>query len=179
MAKDSKIIRNIFGVSVVWAILVSIFLWNNTQSKISVELEETSLELNLTLMNLELSRNINQELERMIKEYIRNTSSISRQNQGVLDQIETRITDMVTNYEIQESQPDLEYEQLRRRIRKNIQEMSNYVESEIHRNTDGHRSPEARKRAYQFLDLSLEHKRSLLNDMDDTVRVFRCLSFGS
>lgn len=62
--------------------------------------------------------------------------------------------------------PTIEYEQLRRRIQLNIQEMYNYVNSELTKiqknDTNANRSEHIDK----VIQMTAEHKRSLIHDMN-------------
>lgn len=60
-----------------------------------------------------------------------------------------------------------EYEQLRRRIRSNILEMYNYVGSEITKIWKNHPTvPDLGEYVDKVMQMTTEHKRSLMNDMD-------------
>lgn len=63
--------------------------------------------------------------------------------------------------------PTAEYELLRRRIRSNVGEMYNYVGSELTKLLKKHASvPELGEYVDKVMQMTTEHKRSLLNDMD-------------
>lgn len=63
--------------------------------------------------------------------------------------------------------PTVDYEQLRRRIRSNILEMYNYVGTEIIKLLKEHASvPELGDRIEKVIQMTTDHKHSLINDMD-------------
>lgn len=63
--------------------------------------------------------------------------------------------------------PTVDYEQLRRRLRSNILEMYNYVGSEITKLLKEHASvPELGERVEKVIQMTMDHKHSLINDMD-------------
>lgn len=69
-------------------------------------------------------------------------------------------------------EPTLEYEQLRRRVFTNTQEMWNYVQGELGKmrksmaTSDGDVKQLLNKEFDEMLEMAGEHKRSLLNDMN-------------
>lgn len=63
--------------------------------------------------------------------------------------------------------PMTEYEQLNRRIRTNIQEMYNYMGTELSKIWKDHALvPELGDYVNKVMQMTVEHKRSLINDMD-------------
>lgn len=65
-----------------------------------------------------------------------------------------------------------EYEQLRRRIRSNILEMYNYVGSEITKIWKNHPTvPDLGEYVDKVMQMTTEHKRSLINDMDHLEKI--------
>jgi hypothetical protein len=74
MAKKARLLKNFLILSGVWGIAVFYFLTNtyfSSRSKVDEELEAAESQLNDTLLYLDVSRNLNKELEEMIKDYIR------------------------------------------------------------------------------------------------------------
>lgn len=68
--------------------------------------------------------------------------------------------------------PTAEYELLRRRIRSNIGEMYNYAGSELTKIWKNHASvPELGEFIDKVMQMANEHKRSLLNDMDQLQKI--------
>lgn len=69
--------------------------------------------------------------------------------------------------------PTNEYEQLRRRIRSNVQEMWNYVNSEFVAILKKAKPfvPELGEHIGKVTSMTAEHKRSLVNDMDRLVKI--------
>lgn len=69
-------------------------------------------------------------------------------------------------------EPTLEYEQLRRRVFTNTQELWSYVQGEVAKmrktmaTGDGDMKQQINKEFDEMLDMAGEHKRSLLNDMN-------------
>lgn len=162
MSKNTQFYRNLLLLSAIWGVLVFFFLlsaYHSSQSKIKLELQDTVEQLNDTLTSLEISRNLNKELERMVKKYIGNVATTSSNNQEMLNEISNKIERLAAEYETKLSEPDIEYEKLRRRVRKNIQEMSNYLEFEIRRSAAVNGNEVIRRKGAQFLELTLENKR--------------------
>lgn len=68
--------------------------------------------------------------------------------------------------------PTNEYEQLRRRIRSNIGEMYNYVGSELTKLLKNHNLvPEIGENIERIMQMTTDHKRSLVNDMDQLQKI--------
>lgn len=63
-------------------------------------------------------------------------------------------------------EPSIEYERLRRRVQQNIQEMWNYLSSELSKIKDKTENTEVLEEVEKALNLGAEHKRSLLYDME-------------
>lgn len=76
------------------------------------------------------------------------------------------------NIEFQLNSPTLEYEQLRRRVFTNTQELWSYVQGEVTKmrktiaTSNGDLKQLINKEFDQLLEMAGEHKRSLLNDMN-------------
>lgn len=166
MVKKIRFVRNILLISAAWTLVVYVFLTKNKFFSNSKELEDFELneaiaQLNETLKSLDESKKLNKELETMIRNFVSNTSDMTSQNQLLLSMIHEKIEILsrALEHEDLEVEPDLEYEQLRRRVMKNVQELTNYVEYEITRNVRGNVTNELRDRVNKFLGLALEHKR--------------------
>ena len=64
--------------------------------------------------------------------------------------------------------PSLEYEQMRRRVRSNTQELWNYVNNEITKVWQGIKkvAPDMGPKLDEVMSMVTEHKRALMNDID-------------
>lgn len=68
--------------------------------------------------------------------------------------------------------PTAEYEQLRRRVRSNLLEMYNYVGSELKKIWKNNPVvPELGDHVNKVMEMTAEHKRSLINDMDHLQKI--------
>lgn len=106
--------------------------------------------------------------------------SQSQHHKKLIEEIEKKLGQSTYNfgdangdYSSSSSEPSLEYEQLRRRIRTNIQELWNFVNSEITSirgvivaAAAGDLSKRLVPKIDVMLEATAERKRSLLNDMD-------------
>lgn len=68
--------------------------------------------------------------------------------------------------------PAIEYEQLRRRIRSNVAEFHNYIDSELAKISKNYAPvPKLDQNIDEMIQVAAEHKRSLLNDIDQLRKI--------
>ncbi|XP_058450706.1 alpha-(1,6)-fucosyltransferase [Malaya genurostris] len=157
-------VRVLAGFIAVWVILVVIF-YSKLNTSSGGDNDNTERRLNQALAYLEKSKQVDQELRNLIDEYLSDTSY--NRKQKFIDELGNKL-------QIQGAGAgrfkgvSLEYENMRRRVASNTEELWNYLHSEVVKVAKIARrnSPEVAAPLENFLSLAREHKNSLLNDIN-------------
>lgn len=158
-------VRVLIAFISVWVILVLIF-YSKLNTGGANDTEDAFRRLNQALSYLEKSKQVDQELRTLIDEYISDTSY--NRKQKFVDELGNKLQIQGAGAGHFKGVPSLEYEQLRRRVYSNTQELWNFLNSEVIKAAKIGRknSPEIAPPLDALLSLASEHKRSLLNDIN-------------
>lgn len=158
-------VRVLIAFISVWVILVLVF-YSKLNTGGASESEDAIRRLNQALTYLEKSKQVDQELRGLIDEYLSDQSY--NRKQKFIDELGNKLQIQGGGAGRFKGVPSLEYEQLRRRVFSNTQELWNILHSETAKlaKTAQRNTPEIYGPAENFLALAAEHKRSLLNDIN-------------
>lgn len=158
-------VRVLIAFISVWVILVMVF-YSKLNTGSASESEDAIRRLNQALTYLEKSKQVDQELRGLIDEYLSDQSY--NRKQKFIDELGNKLQIQGGGAGRFKGVPSLEYEQLRRRVYSNTQELWNFLHSETAKlaKTARRNTPEIYGPAENFLALAAEHKRSLLNDIN-------------
>lgn len=159
--------RQILIFVAIWAILIYIFFSKLYNTSSRSEQNEEIEKLNRALVYLEQTKSLDNELKHLLDEY---TNDITSQDQKLLlikklnsALQEPNKNDMCMPNSQPVGVPSLEYEQMRRRVGTNIQELWNYMSAEmkkIEKNMKNEIGPQqSLKQLSNFIELAREHKR--------------------
>lgn len=157
-------VRVLIAFISVWVILVLVF-YSKLNTGNASDSDDAIRRLNQALTYLEKSKQVDQELRGLIDEYLSDQSY--NRKQKFVDELGNKLQIQGAGAGRFKGVPSLEYEQLRRRVYSNAQELWNLLHSETAKlaKTARQKTPEVYPQAENFLALAAEHKRSLLNDM--------------
>jgi glycoprotein 6-alpha-L-fucosyltransferase len=156
--------RQILVFIAIWALLIYIFLTklNATGAK---ETEEV-IRLNRALSYLETSKSLDKDLRQLLDEYTNDANGDTKTD--LLKKINTKFQEVSgeSSMYIPKSQqigiPSIEYEQTRRRVGNNIEELWNYISAEglkIEKFVKNEDPQQALKQISSFIQLATEQKR--------------------
>lgn len=155
-------VRGLVVFIAVWVLLVLIF-YSKLNTGNGGDGDDTIRRLNQALDYLEKSKQVDQGLRNLIDDYLSDTSY--NRKQKFVDELGNKLQIHGAGAGRFKGVPSLEYEQLRRRVSGNTEELWNYLHSEVEK-IARRSSPDVAAPLENFLSLAREHKRSLLNDMD-------------
>ncbi|KAJ6636091.1 Alpha-(1,6)-fucosyltransferase [Pseudolycoriella hygida] len=154
-----------------WGFLVFIFASKLNTPTVS-DSEYTMKRLNQAITFLEDSKKRNAELKALIDEYLSEKYYRPEQKKRLIDDIESKL---IPSDALRKTinEPSTEYEQLRRRVQSNTQEMWNFVNAEMLKLKKTLSSNDARvtKQIDNMIEMAAEHKNSLLNDLNHLAEV--------
>lgn len=183
-------LRGLIAFCFIWGVLVFIFASKLNMPQPSDSAHNAIQRLNQAIAYLEQSKQKNAELRDLINELLSDKSLRPEHRQKLITDIQTQLAEQPPasgslhfngrgSDSTGNNEPSLEYEQLRRRISSNTQEMWRYVQHEMQqlRKTIGQTlvasgvggggiDAKLGKQMDDILSLAAEHKSSLLNDMD-------------
>ena len=152
----------------IWALLIYVFLTklNNTST---IQSEE-NLKLENLRTYLESTRTIDEELRKILDEYI-NEGPNNESKLEFLKKINQKLQESSgdNNQQLEGGTPSIEYENYRRRLGSNVAEYWNHVSAgaeKIEKLLKSDDSQQALKELSSFMQLNTEHKRSLKNDLE-------------
>ncbi|XP_055612862.1 alpha-(1,6)-fucosyltransferase [Uranotaenia lowii] len=169
------ILRSLMGLNIgvrvliafisVWVILVLIF-YSKLNAGAGTDTEEAIRRLNQALSYLEKSKQVDQDLRGLINDYLSDNSY--NRKQKFVDELGNKLQLQGAGAGRFKGVPSLEYEQLRRRIYSNTQELWNYLHTEVEKTNRAAQktSPELNTPLKNFLAHASEHRNSLLNDIN-------------
>lgn len=169
---SSSWVRALMIFVVAWGFLVYIFVSKlSTQPSTIVDQDNTVKRMNQALQMLEHSKQRNDELRQMISDFM--SDQVDKQTaQKLMDNLESklqRVADGVGNQNtVHTMEPSLEYEQLRRRVRSNTQELWNYFSDSLGkiRKKVLNDMPDLADEIQNILQMGAENKRSLIHDIE-------------
>lgn len=159
--------RQILIFIAIWGLLIYVFI---SKFPGSSDEQNNIKKINAALLELEKSKQVNNELKLLIDEYVSDITNNPEQKLNLLRRIESKFHDesSAQNEHIHRAgEPSLEYEQLRRRVNTNIEEFWSYVHSEVTHvqktlKNGAVETPELNKQLSNFLSLANEHKRFVI-----------------
>lgn len=160
--------RQILIFIIIWGLLIYVFITKFPGG--SSDEQNSNKKINAALLELEKSKQVNNELKLLIDEYVSDNTNNPEQKLNLLRRIESKFHDesSAQNANIHRAgEPSLEYEQLRRRVSTNIEEFWSYVHSEVSHvqktlKNGAVETPELNKQLSNFLSLANEHKRFVI-----------------
>ncbi|KAL7014019.1 hypothetical protein ACKWTF_015702 [Chironomus riparius] len=162
--------RQILIFICIWGLLIYFFLIKLNPTSRSKETDEIE-RLNSALLYLEKSKAIDNELRRLLDEYVNDVAS-PEQKSELLKRISSKFQDVTSSSTGLSSNgvPSYEYEQLRRRVTTNVGELWNYMGTELSKIEKSMRSEfemqQSIKQMKNFMELAREHIRSLTTDLN-------------
>jgi glycoprotein 6-alpha-L-fucosyltransferase len=157
--------RQILIFICIWGLLIYFFLTKLNSGSALRESEDIE-KMNRALLYLEKSKAIDVELRQLLDEYLNDIAG-PEQKSELLRKISSKFQDPALPVAIfspnSQGTPSLEYEQLRRRVTTNIEELWNFMNSELNKVEKSMKleieSQQSLKQMRNFLELAREHKR--------------------
>ena len=158
--------RQILIFICIWGLLIYFFLIKLNPTSRSKETDEIE-RLNQALMYLEKSKAIDNELRRLLDEYVSDVAS-PEQKSELLKRISSKFQDVSSSNAgfggiSSNGVPSHEYEQLRRRVTTNIGELWNFMGAELSKVEKSMRNEfemqQSIKQMKNFIELAREHFR--------------------
>lgn len=155
--------RQILIFICIWGLLIYFFLIKLNPSSGRDSTDELE-RLNQALLYLEKSKAIDNELRRLLDEYVNDVSHPDQRSE-LLKQISSKFHDSspVAMYSGEKGVPSLEFEQTRRRVATNVGELWNYMHAELIKIEGSMKNEfeaqQSIKQMKNLLELAREHKR--------------------
>ena len=155
--------RQILIFICIWGLLIYFFLIKLNPTSRSKETDEIE-RLNSALLYLEKSKAIDNELRRLLDEYVNDVASPDQKSE-LLKRISSKFQDVTSSSTgiVSNGVPSHEYEQLRRRVTTNVGELWNYMGTELSKIEKSMRNEfemqQSIKQMKNFMELAREHIR--------------------
>ena len=158
--------RQILIFICIWGLLIYFFLIKLNPTSRSKETDEIE-RLNQALLYLEKSKAIDNELRRLLDEYVNENASPDQKSE-LLKRISSKFQDVTSSNAgfggmSSNGVPSHEYEQLRRRVTNNVGELWNYMGAELSKIEKSMRNEfemqQSIKQMKNFMELAREHIR--------------------
>jgi glycoprotein 6-alpha-L-fucosyltransferase len=158
--------RQILIFICIWGLLIYFFLIKLNPTSRSKETDEID-RLNQALLYLEKTKAIDNELRRLLDEYVNDNASPDQKSE-LLKRISSKFQDVTSSNAgfggmSSNGVPSHEYEQLRRRVTNNVGELWNYMGAELSKIEKSMRNEfemqQSIKQMKNFMELAREHIR--------------------